>query len=753
MLKRLSVLFYTRPLALSLFLFLSLLFFFLFFALDNLLLWTGLFLLAGTVSFLVILLRKGRDKRASLLPIALLTLSLVAACLTAHLTLTREDKLKEAYEGKTLPAVFSVREITYYENSFYAEGYFLELDGTPCRIPAKMTSFLPTEDGSDIAVGNTVTADFSFHATRGETLSEMQSLSDGYILLATAETVPSVSIPKDPTLSLRLATVLHRLRSSLKSFLTQKLPDNAEALLSALLLADREKIPFSVRQGFDTLGDSHLLAVSGLHLTVTVGAIAFILERVRLRRRFAYPILGAITLFYIILTGFSPSMLRAGGMLLLFYLSFFVRRTRDAVTSLLFAVTVIVCLSPAAVLDLGLLLSFAATLGILLIALPVGEGIRELSFFRERRPLARAIERVILAAVITLSANATVLPVLLMAEGSVFAFAVLSNLIFAPLFTLLLWAMPIFLLTAFIPYLSTVVIFLVDKLASLIFLLAQWGGDLGELQFSLSYVFMPFLILAMLIALVILLLKRKRLSLALPVVAFFLLASLGVGIANATLKQDEAVFFQFNGKNDAVTVSYEDMAMMIDFSGSAVFTKESFLATHPHNPSIQPQVLMLTSVTAHHVAVLQDLLPYGRLTHLILPKSSPMAKTLGDLAQNSGVTVSYYTKKEMVTFEGIAVIPHYNGDSTSPSALEITLTNKSLVYLKENAPNQLDIRLGILAEHHDVILYGGYGATPDHTPIDLVADVIVDGNGNQNLRHRPDVIYLDKPSCFTDERE
>ena len=142
MLKRLSVLFYTRPLALSLFLFLSLLFFFLFFALDNLLLWTGLFLLAGTVSFLVILLRKGRDKRASLLPIALLTLSLVAACLTAHLTLTREDKLKEAYEGKTLPAVFSVREITYYENSFYAEGYFLELDGTPCRIPAKMTSLL-----------------------------------------------------------------------------------------------------------------------------------------------------------------------------------------------------------------------------------------------------------------------------------------------------------------------------------------------------------------------------------------------------------------------------------------------------------------------------------------------------------------------------------------------------------------------------------------------------------------------------------
>ena len=130
-------------------------------------------------------------------------------------------------------------------------------------------------------------------------------------------------------------------------------------------MGDRENLDSGIKHAYSRLGISHILAVSGLHLTIIVGGLGWILTQFHVPKKIRSLILIAGAFFFAWLCGFSASIVRAAVMLTFFYLADMVGERNDSSTSLFLAVFLIVCFHPNAVYDAGMWLSFFATLGIL----------------------------------------------------------------------------------------------------------------------------------------------------------------------------------------------------------------------------------------------------------------------------------------------------------------------------------------------------------------------------------------------------
>ena len=141
-------------------------------------------------------------------------------------------------------------------------------------------------------------------------------------------------------------------------------------LARAILLGEKRGLPFEIKRDFTRTGTSHLVVVSGMHFSVTLCLFVFLLRKLYMRRlRFCLMVL--LIFGYCALTGFYPSVMRSGIMLIIMFGGDCIRRTHDSLNSLGFAGLCLSLFNPYAVGDIGMLLSFAATIGIVLWEPPI----------------------------------------------------------------------------------------------------------------------------------------------------------------------------------------------------------------------------------------------------------------------------------------------------------------------------------------------------------------------------------------------
>lgn len=170
---------------------------------------------------------------------------------------------------------------------------------------------------------------------------------------------------------------LLELRKGMLTTLNRYLPGEEGRLLGGMLLGQTAPISDQTIQNFRTCGVSHLLAVSGLHTSLWTMFLFQLLRRLKVSRRLSAACSMGFVLFFMGLAGFSTSVSRAGIMMLLYLGGFLLRREPDSLNSLGFAALGILFSNPFAAADLGMLLSFSATAGILML----------------QKPLARVLER------------------------------------------------------------------------------------------------------------------------------------------------------------------------------------------------------------------------------------------------------------------------------------------------------------------------------------------------------------------------
>ena len=163
----------------------------------------------------------------------------------------------------------------------------------------------------------------------------------------------------------RIPLMLANLNSKISAKLLVGMGSKNGSLASALLLGNRELLKDQTLRDFKRAGVYHLLALSGLHVTILIGILEWILRKFFVPIKIRIVILGFVSLFYIVLTCFSLSACRSMLMLWIVYISLLLQRQRDVMTSLLVAVCVIVLIKPSAVLDVGLQLSALSTFGVI----------------------------------------------------------------------------------------------------------------------------------------------------------------------------------------------------------------------------------------------------------------------------------------------------------------------------------------------------------------------------------------------------
>ncbi len=164
-----------------------------------------------------------------------------------------------------------------------------------------------------------------------------------------------------------------RVRTALRGAAESTMGVDDAALFTGLVIGDDARQPAEMVSAFRSSGLSHLTAVSGQNVAFVVVAASPLLRRLRPWWRWAAT-LGLIA-WFMALTRFEPSVLRAGCMAMLATSSFVVGRSQSVVRLLALAVTILVLVDPMLVWSVGFWLSTGATAGVCVVAPPLAERI------------------------------------------------------------------------------------------------------------------------------------------------------------------------------------------------------------------------------------------------------------------------------------------------------------------------------------------------------------------------------------------
>ena len=174
-------------------------------------------------------------------------------------------------------------------------------------------------------------------------------------------------------------------RMTMKNSLDMLLPEDYSTLCHAVLLGEKTALDSSVKDDFSLTGTSFLIVVSGMHLVIITSFVLFLVRKLT-KNRF---IITGFTTFTVIafmaVTGFAHSVVRAGVMMIIVSFASSNLRIADSLNNLGFAAVVLTIFNPFAVADIGMLLSFSATTGIILWSRPIERSVLRFFHYKNKR--------------------------------------------------------------------------------------------------------------------------------------------------------------------------------------------------------------------------------------------------------------------------------------------------------------------------------------------------------------------------------
>ncbi len=313
-------------------------------------------------------------------------------------------------------------------------GYAEDLQNVTVRVlnmddgaPGMPTGFRLRLNGTQgLALGDVVAVRLKFRSFADDG-TRAYNYSKGFYIAASAKTTPRVAGQ-----SVDFLCAMRALQYAAGENIVQKLPLRLSSVAAAMSIGDKRFLQDETLRAYRMAGLSHLLVVSGMHLSVLSGAVYLVFKKL-LNRRAAAAVAGfAVVLLFSACTGFSPSIVRSGvGCILVLAGPLFGRRA-DVYTSLGLAAFLLCVQNPYAAGDAGLLLSFTSTIG-------AYEGAKLSRRFQTDGakgvvPRARRMAgNIAAAATVSLCATAAMLPVLVWAGMGVSVLTVPVNLLAAPL--------------------------------------------------------------------------------------------------------------------------------------------------------------------------------------------------------------------------------------------------------------------------------------------------------------------------------
>ncbi len=219
------------------------------------------------------------------------------------------------------------------------------------------------------------------------------------------------------------------MRNKLKSSIRDLYPDETGEILSAMMTGDESDVDSDIVNAFRNTGMAHVLAVSGLHLTLIASAITWFLRRFYINRKIIAVIVCVFIWFYAAVAGFPMSSLRAAIMITIMLIGIIADRLHSPLNSLGIAILIICLVNPYAAIDAGLIMSFSSTFGLIEVAPKLNKYVQKYLFKNRSGKWLDLAKDIVSIFVTSFTASIFILPASVLYFGKISLLSPVTNTI------------------------------------------------------------------------------------------------------------------------------------------------------------------------------------------------------------------------------------------------------------------------------------------------------------------------------------
>ncbi|MEF9990753.1 MAG: ComEC/Rec2 family competence protein [Romboutsia sp.] len=160
----------------------------------------------------------------------------------------------------------------------------------------------------------------------------------------------------------KIYTFLNQIKTNTRSTLRYLYKNNSD-FINSILIGEKENLTQEEKKVFSKTGTSHIIAISGFHVGILCGVVAFIMKKIN--RFYKLIVLILIMMLYSLMVGSPPSIIRAVVFMIILYMAVFLDRKRDSLSTLSVIGIFLITNNPYIIYNVSFQLSFLATLSII----------------------------------------------------------------------------------------------------------------------------------------------------------------------------------------------------------------------------------------------------------------------------------------------------------------------------------------------------------------------------------------------------
>lgn len=271
------------------------------------------------------------------------------------------------------------------------------------------------------------------------------------------------------------------------------LNEETASILLGLILGNKTDIDEQTQDDFRNASMSHILAISGMHVAYVLLGINFIFKKL-FGKRNTEIISIFILIFYMFITNFSPSIVRAGIMGIILIFSKLIYRKNDIYNTISISLFLILIYNPFLIQNLGLLLSYGGVIGIVIFNKYILNILKNINVknkiykYKIRPKIGRYIDKIKEIISVSISVQLFILPLIISSLNTFNPYFLISNLILSFVIG------PVVILG----FIFIILILINSSIAEIFSPLIQIGitilkliSNIGKLPFSKIYVATP----------------------------------------------------------------------------------------------------------------------------------------------------------------------------------------------------------------------------------------------------------------------
>lgn len=287
------------------------------------------------------------------------------------------------------------------------------------------------------------------------------------------------------------------LANQVSSMMKQKIDSSIEerhaAIVKGIIFGDGSDIEEEIQENFRISSISHILAVSGMHVSYLVIGMQLFLKSIIGKRKTRFVTI-AFLISYMFITGFSPSVVRASIMNILLIGGEILYRKNDSWTSIAISLFLILIYNPFLIENIGLQFSYIGTMGIMILHKSIFKFLKNIKIknrkwkYKFNRKVILFISKIKEILAVTLSAQLAIFPIMIYHFNLLGVYFLISNLLVSVIIGPIIILSTIFIVFSFIfnPISKVICIVLKFFIQMLIII-----TNLAELPFSKLYLPTP----------------------------------------------------------------------------------------------------------------------------------------------------------------------------------------------------------------------------------------------------------------------